>query len=224
MDHTVAGVFQLFPRQFSSCSKCNHPHLSHFHLYSTWEQVYEAQLSVDDNMKKLWEAAKDEKERTEVLLATSKRALGDLSSIIDEAMDELAQLAEEYASLSLSGSFSAPLEKAISLLEQRCKGMEEKGVGLELLTKVRSSLEHMKGRLDLLRKAKEKLRAGVRRIEGRAQGRVRKVKVEENVPDIIWKVEEKVPGAARTVEVEIQEGVSNFWVAIKGKVKAGLRK
>ena len=223
VNQSVTSIFRLFPKQFSPCSECKHPHLSHFHLYSTWEQVYEAQLSVDDNMKKLWEAAKDEKERTEVLLATSKRALGDLGIIIDEAMDELARLAEEYASLSLSGSFSAPLEKAISLLEQRCKGMEEKGVGLELLTKVRSSLEHMKGRLDLLRKAREKLREGVRRIEGRAHGRVRKVKV-ENAPDIIWKVEEKMPGAARTVEEEIQEGVSNFWVAVKGKVRAGFRK
>ena len=152
--HSVVDAYLLFPRQTSSCSKCNHPHLSHSHLHSTWEQVYEAQLSVDDNMKKQWEAAKDKQERTKALLATSKRALGDLSHIIDGVMDELARLAEEYASLSMSGSFSAPLEKAIRLLEQRCQGMEEKGVGLELLTKVRSSLEHMKGRLDLLRKAR----------------------------------------------------------------------
>ena len=135
------------------------PLLSHFHLYFTWAQVYEAQLSVDDNMKKLWEAAKDEKERTGVLLATSISALGELSNIIDESMGELARLAEEYASLSFSG-FSAPLEKAIWLLEQQCRGMEEKGVGLELLTKVRSNLEHMKARLDLLRKATDKVRKG----------------------------------------------------------------
>ena len=177
---SVTSDFLLFPRQFSSCSECNHPHLSHFHLYSTWEQVYEAQLSVDVNMKKQWEAAKDGKERTEALLATSKSAVGELSNIIDEAMDELARLAEEYASLSLSESFAAPLEKAVWLFEQWCRGMEEKGVGLELLTKVRSSLEHMKGRLDLLRKAKEKVRKGVWRIDGR----VRKVKVEEKAPDI----------------------------------------
>ena len=191
-------------------------------MHATWEQVYEAQLSVDDNTRTQWEAAKDE-ERTEALLATSKRALGDLSQIIDEAMDELARLAEEYASLSLSGSFSAPLEKAVWLLEQRCKGMEEKGVGLELLTKVRSSLEHMKGRLDLLRKAKEKdllkkakekVREGVRKIEGKAQDRVRKV--EEKVED--------VRGTVRTIKEEKQEGVLHFWGELKVKVKAGFWK
>ena len=169
VNHSVAGVFSLFPWQLSSCSKCIHPHLSHFHSYSTWEQVYEDQLSVDNDIRKQWEAAKDEKERTEALLATSKSALGDLSHTTDEAMDELARLAEEYASLSLSGSFSAPLEKAIWLLEQRCRGMEEKGVGLEQLMKVRSSLEHMKRRLDLLRKARE------RGLLGGSEGRVRNV-------------------------------------------------
>src|SRR5258706_3176538 len=171
--HSFAGVFLLWPRQFSSCSQCSHPHLSHFHLRSTWEQVLEAQLSVDDDMRKRWEEAKDENERTEALLATSKSAVEDLSRIIDDAMDDLAGLAEEYASLSLSGSFSAPLEKAIWLLEQRCKGMEEKGVGLELLARVRGSLDAMKGRLDLLTRAKEKVREGVRRVDGGGQGRVR---------------------------------------------------
>ena len=122
MELPVAGVILLFPKQFLVCSKCNHPHLSHFHLYSTWEQVYEVQLSVDDNMRKQWEAAKDEKERTEALLATSKIALEDLSHTVDEAMIELVRLAEEYMSLSLSGSFSAPLEKAVWLLETAVQG------------------------------------------------------------------------------------------------------
>ena len=101
-------------------------------------------MAVDDNMRKQGEAAKDEKERTEALVATTKSALEDLSHIVDDAVDDLAQLGEEYAHLSLSGGFSAPLEKAIWLLEQRCRGMEEKGVSLELLGKVRHSLEHTK--------------------------------------------------------------------------------
>ena len=124
---SVAGIFLLFPKQFSLCSKCNHPHLSHFHLHSTWEQVYDAQLSVDDSMKKQWEAAKDEKERTEALLAMSKIALGDLNHIVDEAVVSLVRLAEEYVSLSLSGSFSVPLEKAIWLLETAVQGNRGEG-------------------------------------------------------------------------------------------------
>ena len=129
--------------------------------------MYEPQVSVGDNMRKQWETAKHEKKRVDALLATSKSALQDLRRIIDEAMEGLAQLVEEYAHLSLSGDPLAPLEEAIRLLEQRCMGMEERGVGLELLTKVRTSLEHMKERLDLLRKAKEK--AGEKRGQPRSR-------------------------------------------------------
>jgi hypothetical protein len=179
--------------QLTSCSECTHPHLFHFHLRSEWVQVQEAQVSVDNNMKRRWEAAKNEKQKTEALFATSKRALGDLSRIINEALNELAQLAAEYARLSLSGSFSAPLEKAIWLLEQQCKGMEEKGVGPEQLERVRGSMEDMKERLDLLRKAqekvavtkvKEKVWEGVRKVTEPAQEGVRKVNVVQGVKEV----------------------------------------
>jgi hypothetical protein len=168
-------------------------------------------MSVDDNMRRQWEAAKDEKERTEALIATSISTLENLSDTIDGSMVELARSAEEYARLSLSGSFSAPLEKAIWLLEQRCKEMEENGVGLELLTKVRSSLEQMKERLDLLRKAK----TAVRKIEQRVQERPRKAK---------QKAQEKAQG--RDIEQwkfeGIQEAAWNLWEIVREKVRTGL--
>ena len=157
VQHSVGRVLLLFPMQLASCSECHHSHWSHFHLRSEWVEVQETQVSVDDNMKKQWEAAADEKEMTEALVTTSKRVLGDLSRAMDEAMDELAQAAEDYACLSLSGCFSAPLEKAIRLLEQRCKGMEEKGVDPEQLERMYCSLDQMKERLDILRKAKKKI-------------------------------------------------------------------
>jgi hypothetical protein len=155
VEHSVGRVLLLVPMQLVSCSTCHHSHWFHFHLRSEWVQEQETQVSVDDNMRIQWEAAKGGKEKTEALVATSKGALDDLSRAMDKAMKDLARLAEEYASLSLSGCFSAPLEKAIRLLEQRCKGMEEKGVSLDQLEKMERSLEQMKGRLDLLRKAKD---------------------------------------------------------------------
>jgi len=154
-------------------------------------------VSVDDDMRRQWEAAKDEKERTDALLATTRFALEDLRHSIDAAMDELARLAEAYACLSLSGSFSAPLEKAIRLLEQRCNRMEEKGVSLELLAKVRDSLEHMKGRLDLL----EKVRVGVRKVQ----------KVDETVGEVHEGLER--------FEGEAQEGLWKVWEALRVRAR-----
>ena len=73
--HSIIDVFLLFPRQFSLCSKCDHPHLSHSHSHSTWERVYEEQVLVDDNMKKPWVAAKDERERIEAFLSPTSKSI-----------------------------------------------------------------------------------------------------------------------------------------------------
>jgi hypothetical protein len=187
--------------------------------------VQEPQVSIDSDMKRQWEAAKNEKEKTDALAETSQRALDDLTRIIGEAMDDLARLAGEYARVSLSGSFSAPLEKAIRLLEQRCKGMEEKGVDSEQLAKVRSRLEEMMVRLDLLRKAQEKavvtkgkveVLKGVQMVSA-VQERVRKVSA---VKDGGLKVKEAQGGGWKVAAGEIQEGqVKEAWERARERVR-----
>ena len=68
----------------------------------------------------------------------------------------------------------------------------------------------MKGRLDLLRQAKEKGRAErVRKIEGKALVKVRKV--EEKVQDSVRKGEKDVNKTIRTIEGGLQEEVLIFW-------------
>ena len=138
------------------CDQCSHSHLFHLPSHSKWVEKQESWVTVDDDMKLKWEAAKDENEKTAALVATSERTLGDLSHTIDEGMDELVRSADEYAGLSLSGCFSGPLEKAIRLLEAHCECMEEQGVSRDQLGKMRASLEDMKRRLDLLKTAKKK--------------------------------------------------------------------
>ena len=207
MDHSIATVLFLFTRQLSSCSKCKHPHLSHFHLRSTWVQVEETQTSIDDSIKKQWEAAKDEKEKTAALVATSERALGDLNRVTHDAMDELAGWAAEYAGLSLAGSFSAHMEKATLLMQQRYKAMEEKGVGMEQLARMRRSVEQMNGRLNLLREAKE----GVKKVKEKVREGIRKeLKAQE---------EEDSKG-----EGEIQEGpwkvLGKVWEKVRHRRRA----
>ena len=198
VERSIASMFLLLPMQFTSCSECTHPHLFHFHMRSEWVTMQDAQVTIDSNMMRKWEAAKNEKEKADALAETSKRALDDLGCIINDAMDDLAQLADEYGQLSLAGSFPAPLEKAIWLLEDQCKGMAEKGVGPEQLEKVRSSLDEMTRRLDLLRKAQEKVAA----IKG--EDEVRK-NVRTPAQESVWRVNAVQEGDLK-VTGEIQEG------------------
>src|SRR5258706_6601352 len=148
-----ATVILFQPRR---CATCKHSNRSHFHAFSKWVQKQEPQVTVDDEMKTKWEAAKDEKEKTKALVGEGQRKLDSLSSTVEAGMDARVRLQEEFGRLSLSGSFSGPLEKAIRLLELHCHSLEEQGVSRDQLKTMRGSLEYMKRRLDILKEAKEK--------------------------------------------------------------------
>jgi len=134
------------------CAKCNHSHHSHPHTRHVWVKNNDTQTSVDEAVKKEWEAAKVEKEVIELLIATHGSELGGLTHAMGKAVDDLAGLAEDYAAISLSGH----TEKAIRLLEQRCKDMEQKGIGREWPKTMEDSLDLMKRKLELVVKAEEK--------------------------------------------------------------------
>jgi len=137
------------------CTNCNHPHRSHSRTRHAWVKEDDTQAAADENVKK-WEAAKAEKEETELLIATDESALKDLNDAMTRTIDELAQRVEDYATLSLSGPFSVHMEKTIRLLEQRHTDMEQKGSSKEQLEKVKDSLELMKRKLELVAKAEER--------------------------------------------------------------------
>jgi hypothetical protein len=140
----------------NTCNQCHHSIDDHHHYCVMWQEEEDKQFSVDQAMKKKFDDAKDGKEKTEAAIKMGEQALRDLNQVIDNATNELAQLASDYAGLSLSGSFSAQMEKAVRLLKQSYTGMEEKGVGQDQLQKVKESLDQMQKKLDLLKKANQK--------------------------------------------------------------------
>lgn len=165
---SIVSALLRFTVQPLPCDKCHHSHWYHFHSHFNWVQIRGPQETVDDDMRRQWEAAKDEKERIAALIALSECTLSRLSSTIDEGMDELERLMEEYACFSISDSFSGPLEKAIRRLELHCESMEEQNISPDQLEKMRYSVETMKRRLDLLKEAKENKTKGreTRRLSG----------------------------------------------------------
>jgi len=139
-----------------TCNQCHHSLWDHHHYRVKWEKVNDQQVSVDQTMESKWKAAKNAKDKTEILIAAGRKPLDQLNSVIDRATNELLRLADDYSRLSLSRSFSAQMEKAVRLLEQSYKGMEEKGVGGEQLEKVRESLDVMRKKMEVLKEAKVK--------------------------------------------------------------------
>src|SRR5258706_13550123 len=120
-DPLFFSIVLLF--QHRPCVTCKHSNRSHFHAFAKWVQRQESQVTVDDEMKTKWEAAKDEKEKTAALVAGSQRKLDDLRSTIEAGMDALVRLQEEFGRFSLLGSFSGALGKAIRVLGLYCGSM-----------------------------------------------------------------------------------------------------
>ena len=85
---------------------------------------------------------------------------------MDNATVGLPRVSDEYAGPWSSSSRSARVEKALGLLKQSNKAMEQKGFSREQLTTMQINLERVKWRLDLQRMAKEKVREGIRRVKG----------------------------------------------------------
>ena len=101
-------------------------------------------------MKEKWERAMD---KEAALIEDSKQVLQSLNRIIDDAINDLVRLVEDYSGLLPSGSFLVQVEEAVGLLEQVYKSMEEKYIGLERLQKLEESVDLMKKNLEHLRVA-----------------------------------------------------------------------
>jgi hypothetical protein len=108
-------------------------------------------MSVDQEMmKKRWEAAKDEKEKTVALITFNELVLHDLNQVIHRATNDLVQLMEQFAGLSLSGCFLEQLGSGVRLLEHRYKDLEKTGADQ---VKVKKSLDATKKLLEFLSNA-----------------------------------------------------------------------
>ena len=140
------------------CNRCKHSLWGHHRCHSTWTQVTDTQVLIDQNVKRKWAAAKNGKRKMAVINAFRVRVLRDLDQIINSATSDLARHVERYTLLALSGNFSAQVDSAVRLLEKNYRTLEMKGVDYDQLQKVKESLEHMKRKRQLLNTAKENAR------------------------------------------------------------------
>jgi hypothetical protein len=156
IDYKPNILFELKGLLGGSCNTCKHSLRKHHRYRTKWEEVIDTQVSIDQDMKKQWEAAKDSEEQAVVLSKAHQKVESDLDLVINRATDDLGQLVERYNRLALSASFSAQVDSAIRLLEENYMALESKGVGRDQLQKVTTSLDRLREKRELLKSAKEK--------------------------------------------------------------------
>ncbi|KAF8320497.1 hypothetical protein DL93DRAFT_2224834 [Clavulina sp. PMI_390] len=160
-----AGMKMIEIDRIMRAIKFNTAEMNNYANYEfTVDTVTGKQVMVHEEMKKRWQDAKDGKERDEATLKRMNSTREQLEQSIEQQTGDLAELADSWENLSLSGSLSAQMEKAIKLVERQLKCMQEGGVSKEMLNKVDASLQEMKKKLDVLRKANNKSMKSYRSI------------------------------------------------------------
>ena len=90
--------------------------------------MIDTRVLIDQDVKKKWETAKDEKGKMAVLVTFSEKVLQEFDHVINGSIGDLAQLVERYSYSTLSGGFLAQLDKTVKLLEQHHTALKGKCV------------------------------------------------------------------------------------------------
>lgn len=110
-------------------------------------------------MEFLDEAAKMRHEEAIRLLKEKTVSILDVQKIIDGVTIDMGkstiligELAEQYAQLSLSGSFSGQVKKSVKLLETHLEAIRNKS-DPETIKQIEASLEQLRAKLEVLERA-----------------------------------------------------------------------
>ncbi|CCM07038.1 uncharacterized protein FIBRA_09357 [Fibroporia radiculosa] len=138
-----------------NCTGCEHPYTQHRHYNVMWELKEDEQITIDEDAKKKYDDAVEEKEKQEMGMAQLKKSIADMDMALAEAITKVGQLVEEYAKLSLSGNFAGQVEKSVSLLDLNLQTMRSNGTDIDTIKSVEKALKRMEEKLDLVKKAKK---------------------------------------------------------------------
>ncbi|KAJ7247818.1 hypothetical protein C8J57DRAFT_1359008 [Mycena rebaudengoi] len=147
---------RLFSRNEIKCRVCQHPVEQHAHWRAVWKEHDEKQINVDKGMKSKWESAKEGKAKDEAAREAMRQALADVDKVVERKMVKLADLAEEYGKMSLSGSFSAHLKRGITLLEMHLASSCGSNTDSEQMKRLEENVAELTRKLGVLKEAKQK--------------------------------------------------------------------
>lgn len=119
-----------------SCTKCHHPAIDHRHYNEIWEEKTESDVIVDNEAKRKFCLASQDKRTYEDALAQVQVAIKSLNEKIDHLKINIGKLCNSYQGLSLSGSFSGQISQSVRLLELHLEAHHMDRVNPEIIQAV----------------------------------------------------------------------------------------
>ncbi|EDR04932.1 uncharacterized protein LACBIDRAFT_330139 [Laccaria bicolor S238N-H82] len=137
-----------FPSQ-GACQVCNHSIQAHQHYNSLWFEKHETEDYVDARRKRRYDEATKMFKSTQVSIKDVRSFIDIIGKEMADATEEIGRLAEEYAKLSLSGSFSGQVKKSVKVLETHLEAIRNKTDDASV-KRMEASLEQLRGKLRVL--------------------------------------------------------------------------
>ncbi|KZT33515.1 hypothetical protein SISSUDRAFT_992946 [Sistotremastrum suecicum HHB10207 ss-3] len=134
----------------TTCNKCGHSYRDHRHFYYIWEEHKEEVKAVDEEAKAKFKEALLDRCGGEWMRTWHSKQIKRLDSELADATNEIRTQAQAYASLSLSGSFSAQLYKAIKVLEMNLENIKGKETDPDTIQGIEDSIAQLKEKLRIL--------------------------------------------------------------------------
>jgi hypothetical protein len=127
-----------------TCTKCHHPTADHCHGPSIWDETIESQVVVDEDAKRKFHTASQDKVKYEIALNRAKVSIQDLDLQIDALKNDIGMRCTSYDVLSLSGSFSGQILKLVQLSELILRAMQVRGAEQIAIEATQDGIKKMK--------------------------------------------------------------------------------
>ncbi|CCM02307.1 uncharacterized protein FIBRA_04397 [Fibroporia radiculosa] len=156
LDPTSTRQCSAFRWESQYCVKCGHSYMEH-RLYNVkWVSREDEQVTVDEDAKKKYEAATEEKEKQEREIMQLNKCITDSNAALANAIANVGQLIKQYANLDLdrSANFVGQMKQSVALLELVLEIMRYNRADTDTVTYAERMLRLLREQIGLIEKAK----------------------------------------------------------------------
>ena len=130
------------------CKECGHSYLDHRHYNSVWKQEEREEIVVEERR---FEAKNGEAGQKE-MKAELERAIASLDDDLNKSLDQVSFHTAAYSKLSLTGSFTALIQRTVRLLEMTAEAMRNNNSDKDSIKVVEKNLAVVKAKFELVTK------------------------------------------------------------------------
>jgi len=137
------------------CKHCGHTAQHHNHYRVTWQELSAQNVNVNEDRKRQYLQASYDLRTAEGQRQALENEQAKSQNALNNAVDRLGQLCQEFNALAISGSFSGFIASRIGALEEEQETMKMNGSTPEALEGMKTSIDLLRSQLKVIQMAED---------------------------------------------------------------------